>query len=66
VPHFWLGRSVARRLLGPRDRRKSRERNCPSKEKTLVACGAFAHEQSGKISTKTEQRNASLNPQAWF
>ena len=49
VTRFWLGRSGARRLLGPRNHRRSRDSDVHGSEQSPIACGAFSNEQEGKV-----------------
>jgi len=54
VTRFWLGRSVARRLLGLATRERVGKHIPHRRKQTSVACGKFAHGQGGKAFQQKE------------
>jgi len=60
MPRFWLGRSVAGRLL-IRNHRKSGGERYPPKKDALVACGARPYRLPEKLPPKKTQLIANID-----
>jgi hypothetical protein len=52
MPRFWLGRSAAGRLLGPRNHGKGTDSNCPPKQQRFQCLREPPEKKTGKLVTQ--------------
>jgi hypothetical protein len=66
VTRFWLGRSVARRLLGLTTTEKAGRDIIQRRNRRPLLAGNFLNGKAEIFQKKRYRGKTSLNPQAWF